>query len=147
MNTDMMKELARLERLTEGFRARREPDANKLTLTMNPGVALTYRRFEAGTNRDGEEVSFCVADHTNTAGYVLSWRETQKVRKNYFMDQMVRVGDPRRRQFSATKYRATALRLAERRAEKFKARVAKLKAAKDTAKALKLNAAVGEEVL
>jgi hypothetical protein len=130
---DMMKELERIERLTEGYRAKRAPKENKLTLTMNPGTPMTCKEFDAGLNRDGEMVKFCVADFVNTAGYILSWRETQKVIIGSFGDVWPQ-GQPRRRQFTATKSRAVALRIAESRATKFKARVAKLKAARDAKK-------------
>lgn len=118
MNSGLMEKLASAEKIVKGFAAAREPEENKLTTLMPPGVELTYSHADAGKNTSGETVRFCTADHPNVAGYYLGWRETVKTRGG-------EEGTPRRREWVASKNPVTLEKLAKRRAEKFQANCAK----------------------
>jgi hypothetical protein len=114
MNKSIMSELAKVEKIVEGFAAQRKPEENKLTTLMPPGVEMTYSHSDAGHNTSGEIVRFCTSDHPNVAGYHLGWRETVPTHGP-------RSGEPRRREWVAHKDMAYLERLAKRRASKFPA--------------------------
>ena len=118
---DVMKELERIERLTEGFRAKRAPKLNKKTLVMNPGVPVTFEHEEAGRNTCGERVRFCVSNYANVAGYFLMWREVQKMSGTSEAQDQWEVGAPRRHQFTASQNRTRLKARAKAKAEKFRA--------------------------
>src|SRR5262245_15586538 len=128
MNQDVMRELEKIERLTEGFRAKRKPRENKRSLVMNPGVKLTYWHVEAGRNTCGERVRFCVSDFANVAGYHLLWREVQKMSGTE--DYAWPIGEARRHQFTAAQNVTRLKERARAKAEKFMALIRDIDARK-----------------
>lgn len=120
---EVMDQLQRVERMAEGRRARRAPKENKLTKLRNPGTPGTYREFYADKNSRGEDVTFCVADYVNVAGYVLVWRETSSFE---WRKGLVK----RQRQWSAFATHEAALKCAKRRAEAFKKLMEKVREGK-----------------
>jgi hypothetical protein len=116
----MMEEFEKVERELEARRARRSPDANRLTKVMS--APLHYRWWEAGKNKRGDRVWFCVSNYVNVAGYFLIWKEVRVTKRGR------RYGPPVRSMWSAKKDPSAAVRLVKRRVEAFKE---KAKAAKE----------------
>jgi hypothetical protein len=85
-----MEEFERVERELEGRKARREPDANRLTPIMGPGVAMRYRFWHGGQNRKGHDVKFCISNYVNVAGYFLIWVQVERyvTKRGYVTERM-----------------------------------------------------------
>ena len=107
------KELKHLDTVVAVKRAAREPHANKLT--------QIYRRGSEGyecrgwfPNKRGQGTAFYVAHRVNVAGYILTWKCTYHKNGKRVVTDVV-----------GFKSRAAAVACAERRAARFKARMAK----------------------
>ena len=85
-----------------------DPDAHKFTRIMEPGRGTNYRYYAAKNGR-GSPVRFCYSVHRNAAGRFLVW--TEKETKKHV----------RRVDFSAVVSKKSAIGLARRRYDEFKA--------------------------
>ena len=125
--TEMAREMDGIQRKLDAHRAKREPDANKMTPVFRQGYGA-YTRFYAGTLCGGHHSWWCVADHVNAAGYSLLWYEVHRSRvMNYWggiykptHDRYEKKLEIKRTRWSASKNRETMISLAKRRAERNK---------------------------
>lgn len=112
--TDTMEDKRRMfaecERELSAIRAGNKPVENKLT-TLSRAPA-THKSYYGGKNGRCEDVYFCVADHVNVAGYVLTWRQIWK------RQRLSRRWNWHRSMWAAKLTHTAATNIAKRRMEK-----------------------------
>lgn len=127
MNTDLNNFMAKMlgdiqrghdEALRERVKA--DPQANKLVRLFEKGS--NYRYF-SGKDGRGRKVLFCWSTNRNIAGYFLGWREVQSAKG---------AREWKRDQWLARKVRTRCKEIARRRSLRQDAKMAVLKAKKET---------------
>jgi hypothetical protein len=120
---DMWRDIERSNREEVARKAAANPKAYKLSKVLksssrNGGDGSHTHHF-GGEDKRGTRYYFCVADHVNVAGYVLTWRERWfKIPRG---KQGVRM---KRDQWAAKKTHTAAVKLAKARAKRSREKVA-----------------------
>jgi hypothetical protein len=110
-------EQTRLESIKRA--AREDPVKHKLTTVFASGK-MSYTYYDGGKDRRGTRYRFCVSEHTNVAGYILTWRERwfkkpRKLKRHGLVTMF-------RDQYVAKSSKGMAQELAQERAERSRKR-------------------------